>query len=833
MTDLKKETFPVVGMSCAACSMRVEKALNKQQGVNNAVVNYAAAMATVEYDSAVCNQQKLRTAVKNAGYDILPSSADFVAEADKMYSEKYSSLKKRTVCALSLSLVIMCMSMLNIGGEAGKYIQWIVATPVVFWFGRGFFVNAFKLIRHGGVNMDTLVAISTGVSYLFSLFNLLLPELSLRNGITPNLYFESSAMIVGFILLGRTLEMKAKRSTNSAIRGLMELQPATVTIINDNGTEKEISVADIKVGDRIMVRSGDRIAVDGVVSNGSSFVDESMLTGEPMPVSKAKGDNAYAGTVNQNGSFVFTAQKTGGNTLLAQIIHYVQDAEGSKAKVQKIVDKVAAVFVPLIMGVAILSFCLWMVFDPQNGLTNGLLALVTVLIIACPCALGLATPTAIMVGVGKGAEKGILIKNAETLEKACRVNTIVVDKTGTVTSGKPSVCGVAWKDYGSEKVYLSGIWKALEQRSGHPLAEAISNSIGNETECVNLKKFETFPGLGIRGEVNGKVYMAGSSKLLDKFGVTTDDTLLSTIKESNHGPCSVVWFADDCRTLAVCAITDSVKSTSIMAINELQKMGMDICMLSGDNEHIVRDMCMRVGISSFKGNMMPKDKASFIASLQSQGKIVAMVGDGINDSVALAKSDLSIAMGTGSDIAMNVSDMTIISSDLLKIVETLNLSHLTMHTIKQNLFWAFIYNVISVPIAAGILYPACGFLLNPMVGGAAMAFSSLSVVTNSLLLKRKDISIVRGHHTPVSNKPIIIEQHREKSMKKVYKIEGMMCQNCRKHVENALNSTDGMKASVTLTPPQAEIEFSGKEYSLEELQAVISEKAGDYTISTL
>ena len=656
---------------------------------------------------------------------------------------------------------------------------------------------------------------------------MLFPDFWLSRGIHPHVYFEAASVIIAFILLGRLLEEKAKGNTSTAIKKLMGLQPKTVTVVG-NG-ERIVPIEQIRPGDIILVKPGERIAVDGIVTEGSSYVDESMLSGEPVAVSKQKDAKVFAGTINQKGSFRFRAEKVGTDTLLAKIIHMVQDAQGSKAPVQQLVDKIAGIFVPAIIGIAVLAFIVWMLLDGTGGFTHGLLAFVTVVIIACPCALGLATPTAIMVGIGKGAERGILIKDAESLEIAKKVNTVVLDKTGTVTEGKPVVSKLVWNTPTatpnpsiSSKEVLPDIFYSLEKLSEHPLADAVVNHLKESASIDDIQDFETITGKGVKGRTQGRTYFAGNLKLLEENRIAISRSLREEATRLTAEAQTVIWFADEENVLAIAGITDRIKETSIRAVSELRAAGIEVHMLTGDNEATAREIARKAGIAHYQASVLPQDKAAFVSRLQAEGRKVAMVGDGINDSAALAQADLSIAMGGGSDIAMDVAKMTIISSDLAKIPEALCLSRLTVRTIRQNLFWAFIYNIIGVPIAAGILYPINGFLLNPMIAGAAMAFSSVSVVSNSLLLKRKRI------HEGEENKEV--EPPTETIMKKEFKVEGMMCNHCRMHVEKALNSMEGIHATVTLNPPVATVEFSDGEKTLEELQKVVTKEAGDYTL---
>lgn len=632
---------------------------------------------------------------------------------------------------LSVPVVVIGMFFMNM--PYANEIMWLLSTPVLFWCGRGFFVNAWQQLRHRSVTMDTLVALSTGIAYLFSLFNLFFPGFWLARGIHPHVYFEASSVIIAFILLGRLLEERAKGSTTSAIRKLMGLQPRTVTLVAPDGSRRQADIGEVRTGDLLLVRPGERIAVDGSVADGSSYVDESMLTGEPVAVLKEAGDAVYAGTINQKGSFTFRAEKVGADTLLAQIIRMVQDAQGSKAPVQKLVDRIAAVFVPTIMGIALLAFVLWMVFDPADGFTHGILALVTVLIIACPCALGLATPTAITVGIGKAAEKGILVKDAESLEVARKVDTVVLDKTGTVTEGHPVVTDEAWAEGAAGAAELLA---GLEALSEHPLAEAVVTRYG-QPAAAQVSGFRSLTGLGLTGTVGGETYYAGSERLLRERGIVADEALEARAAAWTAQAATVIWLADSRRALGVVAVADTVKAGTAEAVRQLREAGIEVYMLTGDNEATAKEIASRAGIVHYRAGVLPDGKADFVRTLQEAGHVVAMVGDGINDSAALARADLGIAMGRGSDIAMDAAKMTIVSSDLRKIPVAVRISAQTVRTIRQNLFWAFIYNVIGVPIAAGVLYPVNGFLLNPMIAGAAMALSSVSVVTNSLRLKWK------------------------------------------------------------------------------------------------
>ena len=816
---IRKEIFPVLGMSCASCAARVDKTLNSQPGVQEAAVNYASATAQVIYDADACSPLLLKAAVQNAGYDLLVEGQEDAAdEAEKIHLAHYERLKKRTLGAIALALPIMLLSMIWMQVQWVNYVVWLLATVVLFVFGRSFFISAWKQGKHGTCNMDTLVSLSTGIAYIFSVFNLLYPEFWLKRGIEPHVYFEASSVIIAFILLGRLLEERAKRNTSAAIRKLIGLQPKTVTIWTSEG-ERILPITSIEQGDTVVVKPGERIAVDGVVSEGQSYVDESMLSGEPLPVRKQKGAKVFAGTINQKGAFRFIADKIGQDTLLAQIIRMVQDAQGSKAPVQKLVDKIAGIFVPVIISIAVVSLIVWILLAPENGFTHGMLALVTVLIIACPCALGLATPTAIMVGIGKGAENGILIKNAERLEVAQKVDTVVLDKTGTLTEGHPQVTDAVWL---GDEAKSRAILYSLEKKSEHPLAEAVVKFLKNAS-MFEVEHFDVLEGRGVEGFVDGKKYYVGNLTLLKEKGISIETSLQAKAEKWIAEAKTVIALADEEQARGILAITDRLKTTSVQAIEELHQQGIEVWMLTGDQLETAREVAGQVGIVHYKAGMLPQEKATFIKELQSRGKKVAMVGDGINDSAALAQADLSIAMGQGSDIAMDTAMVTILSSDLVKISETIRLSQLTVRTIRQNLFWAFFYNLIGVPIAAGVLYPINGFLLNPMIGGAAMAFSSVSVVTNSLRLRR--------HVIQSEAKDLNTSTEKEESLTKQYQVGGMMCKHCVGRVERALNSIEGVKAEVTLEPPVATVEWEGTPLPIEELQKILIEKGGDYQIS--
>lgn len=729
-----RNTYPVLNMSCASCAVSAESMVKSVPGVIQASVNYGTGNLFVEFIPGVTDMPTIQKAIQSIGYDLLVEESEWMEESlEAIHQQKYRELKKRTILAVIFALPVFLIGMFFMHMPYANIIMWVFTTPIIFWLGKVFFIHAWKQAKHGSANMDTLVALSTGIAYLFSVFNMLFPQFWEARGLEAHVYFEAAAVIIAFILLGRLLEEKAKGNTSDAIKKLAGLRPDTVTIITPEGMEKTESIQNIQKGNILLARPGERIAVDGKVIEGNSYVDESMLSGEPVPVLKSVNDKVFAGTINQKGSFRYVAEKLGSETMLARIMEMVKNAQGSKAPVQKLVDKIAGIFVPLVIGISILSLIIWIFLGGDNGITHGLLAAITVLVIACPCALGLATPTAIMVGIGKAAEKGILIKDAESLEKAIQINALVLDKTGTITEGNPHVTNIVWlyDDNSSEGILLS-----LEKYSEHPLAEAVVKYF-EKAAPQPVEAFESITGKGVKGNSGGKWYYAGNQTLLKEKGIIISDKLIEKAAQWQEEAKTVIWFSDESNALAVLAIADKIKENSAAAIQLVKNRGIEVFMLTGDNAATAASIAKQTGIEHYKAEVLPEEKASFIQSLQEQGKITGMVGDGINDSTALATADLSIAMGRGSDIAMEVAGMTIVSSDLAKIPEALKLSGQTIQTLRQNLFWAFIYNIIGIPLAAGVLYPVNGFLLNPMIAGAAMALSSVSVVTNSLRLKWK------------------------------------------------------------------------------------------------
>jgi len=738
-------------MGCAACVARVQGTLKEQKGVKEANVSLASNLARVDYDPAVCTPESLQKAVRDAGYDLVIEGTEDEAdsEADRRVRQEYERLRRQTIVALILAALVMLLGM---GFKPFPYknlVLLVLSLPVVFWCGGRFFRNAWTQMRHRSASMDTLVALSVGISFLFSVFNMCFPSVWTSRGMEAHVYFESCTMIVAFILLGRLLEERAKHSTTASIRKLRALQPTTVTVQRVdvvNGVpsvrEEVIPIADVVPGDIVLVRPGDRIPVDGKVSSGSSYVDESSLTGEPVPVLKTAEAPVWTGTVNGNGSFNIRTEKVGGDTLLSAIIRMVRDAQGSKAPIQNTVDKVAAVFVPVVMGIALLTLLAWIFLAPEDGLTRGLLAMVSVLVIACPCSLGLATPTAIIAGIGAGAEKGILIKDANALQVASRIKAVVLDKTGTLTEGRPSVVESVWlpeilAEDDPTVLDLRDVLYSLEKRSDHPLALAVVESLRGCEQLV-VSSFEAILGKGVVGVIRGKKYYAGNYALVkDVFGenVPVPPVLSEPLRSFLETGYAVTVFFDDEKVYAVLALEDGIKETSVRAVKELQRKGIETHMLTGDNAASAARIASAAGIAHVRAGVLPQDKAEYVAELQKTRR-VAMVGDGINDSAALARADLSVAMGQGSDIAIDSSMVTVVSSDLSRIPDLIRLSRKTVRIIRQNLFWAFFYNLLAIPVAAGVLYPSTGFLLNPMIAAACMALSSVCVVTNSLRLRK-------------------------------------------------------------------------------------------------
>ncbi|MGK7924356.1 MAG: heavy metal translocating P-type ATPase [Spirulina sp.] len=733
------------GMSCAGCASRIETVIQGVAGVNECNVNFALSRATVTYNPRATSLDTIQRAVESAGYHASPLVEEESADAEKMSRERrQKELTQKVIVGAIASFFLIFGSLPMMTGLHLPFIpawlhdpwlQLVVSLPVMTWCGKDFFSGAWKSLKHKTADMNTLVSLGTGSAYLYSLFATFFAGFFRDRGLSPDVYYEAAVVIITLILFGRLLENRARGKTSEAIRKLMGLQAKTARVIRGE-KEIDIPIHDVIVGDIVLVRPGEKIPVDGEIIAGHSTVDEAMITGESMPVQKRIGDEVIGATINKTGSFKFQASRIGKDTVLAQIVKLVQDAQGSKAPIQKLADRVTAWFVPTVMTIALISFIIWFILT-QN-LTLALVAMVSVLIIACPCALGLATPTSIMVGTGKGAENGILIKDAESLEIAHKLQAIVLDKTGTITQGKPSVTnyitiqGIA---EGNE-IDLLTLVAAVEKNSEHPLGQAIAEYAREQGIKIfpDVTDFDAIAGMGVQGKVSGKWVRIGTQRWLQQLGIEID-TLSDRAREWEAEAKTTAWIAVDGKVEGLFAIADALKPSSIEVISTLRKMGLEVVMMTGDNQKTAEAIARETGIKRIFAEVRPEQKADKVQELQAERKTVAMVGDGINDAPALARADVGIAIGTGTDVAISASDITLISGDLHGIVTAIQLSRATMKNIRQNLFFAYIYNVLGIPIAAGILYPLFGLLLNPAIAGAAMAFSSVSVVTNALRLR--------------------------------------------------------------------------------------------------
>ncbi len=727
-----KISLEVGGMTCASCALNIENKLKTQKGVNTASVNYANHSVILEYAPDSTDLNVLQKTIKDIGYELYIDELT-ITEKEEKEQKRYNELKRKLIIAASFSLPIFIISMFFHHLFTGQnYLLLILTIPVILYSGAEFYITAWKQTMHRMANMDTLVALGTGVAFIYSVLNSFSPTLLNANN-EVHVYYESASVIITLILLGRFLEERAKTRASSSIKKLMDLQPKTVTVIR-YGREIELNIKDVIKGDEILIKPGEKISVDGKVIDGSSYIDESMITGEPIPVNKIKNDKVFAGTLNQNGTITIVCEKTGRNTLLSQIIKMVQEAQASKPPIQKLVDKIASIFVPVVIVAALLTFAIWF-FIAGASFAFAVTNTITVLIIACPCALGLATPTALMVGLGKSAEHGILIKDADSLEVAHNINAMVFDKTGTITEGKPKITDLIWTNQNDNTLQQSILF-AVEFRSAHPLANAIANYLKNITKTnIPFTKYENISGKGIKAIYNNIVYLVGNSKLLEDNNITIPVNQQQLIDKLTSEAKTVVLFADNTSLLAIIAIADEIKESSYEGIKAIKALGIKTYLLTGDNNKTATVIAQKAGIDNVISEVLPTQKAEFIKDLQAKGMIVAMVGDGINDAIALTQANIGIAMAHGSDIAMESAGITLIHSDMKQILGAIKLSKATIKTIRQNLFWAFIYNIIAIPIAAGVIYPFTGFLLNPMIAAATMAMSSVSVVTNSLRLK--------------------------------------------------------------------------------------------------
>jgi Cu+-exporting ATPase len=766
-------TVPVSGMTCAACSARVQRALERVPGVSTANVNLMTGSATVEFDTETVAPEQLVEAIRATGYGAeLPKADESLEEVlqdrDEEQAGELRVLRRKVVVSLIAAVLTMVFSMVlasvapgsmsdplmrlmmpavdrllqaapwmqTVSADTWRYLLLGLTIPVVGWAGRHFYTRAWSAFRHRGADMNTLIAVGTGAAFLFSLAVTLFDDWLAAHGIEPQVYYEAVTWIIALVLLGNLLESRAKGRTSGALRRLISLRPTTARVLRA-GREEEVPLSELREGDEVVVRPGETVPADGVILQGSSYIDESMLTGEPVPVSRGAGDRVIGATLNRNGAFHLSVTRVGQDTVLSQIIRLVQQAQGSKAPIQRLADRISAVFVPVVLAVALATFVVWFNFGPEPAHLHGLVAAVTVLIIACPCAMGLAVPTAVMVSTGRGAELGVLIKKGEALERTGRLDVLALDKTGTVTEGRPAVESVTLVP-GSEldANTLLQLVASVERLSEHPVAE----SIVGEAERRGIAgrqvlDFQSLAGKGVTGAVEGRRVAAGNAVLMAEIGVDTAPLQEESIERSRKGQ-TTVFVAVDGRLTGLIAVADPIRATSGEAISRLSRLGLDVVLLTGDDYRTATAVARSAGIERVVAEVLPDEKLRVVRRIQEEGKKVALVGDGLNDAPALAQADIGIAMGTGVDVAVEAADIVLMRSDLLGVVDAIRLSRRTMRIIRQNLFWAFVYNVIGIPIAAGVLYPRFGLLLTPAIAAAAMAASSVSVVTNSLRLRR-------------------------------------------------------------------------------------------------
>jgi Cu+-exporting ATPase len=768
--------IPVSGMTCAACQARVQRSLARQSGVHDAAVNLMTRTASVTYDPREASPQSLVDAIRATGYGAdLPLDRSILEEqeaSDRAYAEEYRELRRKAGVSLAFGLAAMIVSMplmapaghSGMVGSSDPFMRWVshslgpvvqravpwiyaidtrvlsfvllVATAAIMaWAGRHFYVRAWAAFRHHSADMNTLIAVGTGAAFLFSVAATVAPSFFVARGVAPDSYYEAVIFIIALILVGNAIEARAKRQTAASLRGLAELQPRTARIERD-GVELDIAVEDVRQGDVVSVRPGERVPVDGEIVDGSSAVDESMLTGESSPVLKALGDPVVGGTMNSTGAFRYRATTLGADSVLARIVRLMREAQGTRAPVQRLADRVSAVFVPVVISLAIATFAVWYVVADTAPAVRAFAAAVAVLVIACPCAMGLAVPTAVMVATGKGAELGMLIKGGEALQRAGSLDTVILDKTGTVTEGKPAVTDIVVFDPARSDSDLLAIAAAVERRSEHPLAAAVVTSAeGRGVTLGAADAFESYPGRGVTGIVGGAAIAVGNARLMAEWAVDVSGATAAFERLAAEGKTGV--FVAVGGTLAgLIAIADPVKAGSREAVAALERMGLDVVLLTGDSEPVAASVARATGIGRVVAGVLPEGKVAEVRRLQDAGHVVAMVGDGVNDAPALAQADLGMAIGSGTDVAIEASDVTLVRGDLRGVAQAIALSRRTMRTMKQNLFWAFVYNVVGVPIAAGVLYPVAGILLSPILASAAMALSSVSVVSNSLRLRR-------------------------------------------------------------------------------------------------